>query len=92
MEAAEESTPLQTFGAATILLAFSLPVLIALLYAYIRINRGKNIDYKYSLTAKKEFETDIYAGRGRIIDAPFILTIIFYALYMTMMAFLDKAV
>ena len=61
MEAAEESTPLQTFGAATILLAFSLPVLIALLYAYIRINRGKNIDYKYSLTAKKEFETDIYA-------------------------------
>lgn len=92
LEAAEDTPFLETFGAATLLLAFTLPVLIALMYVYIRLNKGKNIDYKYSLTPEKEFETDLYAGGGRIIDAPFIATIVFYAVYMAIMNFLDKTV
>ncbi len=90
LETAEETPFIETFTAATLLLAFTLPVLIALLALYIYINKGKNIDYKYSLTPKKEFVCDLEAGRGSIIDGCFVLTIIFYVLYMTMMTFMGK--
>lgn len=85
---AEEYTHMEIFADATIFLAFTLPVLIGLLYLFIRVNRGRNIDYKYSLDARREFVTDLEAGRGRIIDVPFVSVIVFYILYMKIMNFM----
>lgn len=89
-ETAEETPFIEIFGAVTLMVAFTLPVLILLLYAYIHINKGKNIDYKYSLTDKEEFVCELEAGRGKIIDIFFILTVVFYVLYIAMMSFLAK--
>ena len=86
-EAAEELSKTEIFAGTTVLLVVTLPVLILLLFAYIYLNRGKNVDYKYSLTPKKEFVCDMQSGRGRIIDVKFVLVIVFYCLYVGMMSF-----
>ncbi|MBQ6555252.1 MAG: CPBP family intramembrane metalloprotease [Firmicutes bacterium] len=82
--AAEEVSSIEQIQAASLLLFLTLPILIGLLFAFIKINSGKNIDYKYSLSPKREFETDIVEDKvkDRILDFSFVMVIIFYVLYM----------
>ena len=56
----------------------------------IYLNKGRNIDYKYSLSARKEFESSTEETNDRIIDVPFVLVIIFYIIYMVLTSFLEK--
>lgn len=83
-ETAEEIAPIEQIKASGILLFITLPFLLGLLYAYIRLNKGKNIDYEYSLTTKHEFQSDIVKDpkKDRILDFSFVMIFLFYVLYM----------
>lgn len=89
--AAEEIAPMEQIQATSILLFLTLPVLIGLLFAFIKINSGKNIDYKYSLSPKHEFEADIVKNekKDRILDFSFVMVFIFYVLYMQLSKIFD---
>lgn len=93
LETAETATSnLEGVVASAVMLAFTLPVLIALLYLFIKINSGKQIDYKYSLCAKHEFETRLEKSPAddRICDFSMISIMIFYVLYMQLLEWVQK--
>ena len=79
----QEYTTYEIIGSALLICLMSLPVLIGLLYAFVQINKGKETDYKYSLTDKHEFTADITADkdRDRAVDICFFLVLILYVGY-----------
>lgn len=85
--------PAQIAGSVVFLLLISVPPLVGLLYAFIQLNKGKEIDYKYSLTAKHEFEADLLPDkkRDRVFDAFFVFVLIFYAGYILLESYLANA-
>lgn len=87
LESSEEMSNMQMIAESTQGLLFALPILILLLYVFIRMNKGREVDYTYSLSPQKAFTAnlDIPADKLKVVDLAFILIIIFYVLYMILL-------
>ncbi len=64
-------------------LAIFVPITAALLYAFAHVNKGKRLDYTYSLSDRHEFESDIVQDKKdkRAFDPFLVLVLIIYIAY-----------